>query len=189
MRSFVYTAVAIASALAVQAAAPPGLPDCTANCIDSTYGGCGSFNIKCICGSSTWIAGLACCISKVCSPADQETTIKFADNLCAANGVTTLQSTATCAPGQTPSFVAGATNTGSASGGSSSASTTGSSAASASGSSSSGTATSSMSSGATAGSQTAASSSASASHTGSANKVEAAAFGVGAVVFGALAAL
>jgi len=38
---------------------------------------CGNFNVGCICGSSDWITNLSCCVSKACSPADQEGLFPF----------------------------------------------------------------------------------------------------------------
>lgn len=50
----------------------PGLPSCAGSCVSTDFGGCGSFNVTCICSNGPLIANLACCVSKVCSAADQE---------------------------------------------------------------------------------------------------------------------
>ncbi|GAM90670.1 hypothetical protein ANO11243_087150 [Dothideomycetidae sp. 11243] len=188
MRSALLTVLALGSAALVQAGGIDGLPQCTNKCISNDFGGCGTLDVKCICANKPFIAGLACCISVACDAADQAATIQFADSLCSGQGVTDLPTAATCAAGATPSFISGATVSSTAS----AATTTGSPASTTTGSASSATGTSSASSASAASSSASSSSSsasAAASHTGSANRVEAAAFGVGAVIFGALAAL
>lgn len=47
------------------------LPACAQSCV-TNYNGCSQFDVACICGSSAWISGLACCVSKVCSASDQQ---------------------------------------------------------------------------------------------------------------------
>nr|POE82733.1 gpi anchored cfem domain protein c [Quercus suber] len=79
-------------------ASAAGLPSCASSCVTS-FGSCGEFDVKCICSSTTLIAGLACCVSTSCGTADQEETIKFANALCAGQGVNDLPQSATCAAG------------------------------------------------------------------------------------------
>lgn len=70
MHAFTLTAVALLTSLA--AAQIPGLPDCAASCVGDSFGSCNGLDVKCICSSTEFIGGLACCVSKACSTADQE---------------------------------------------------------------------------------------------------------------------
>ncbi|QIX00435.1 hypothetical protein AMS68_005952 [Peltaster fructicola] len=83
------------------------LPTCAQSCV-TNYNGCSQFDVACICGSSAWIQGLACCVSKVCSADDQQATINYANTICAGVGITNLPQTASCASGASTSFSTGA---------------------------------------------------------------------------------
>lgn len=51
----------------------PGLPKCAGSCVTGdSFGGCKLSDIKCICSNKSYLAGLACCVSKSCDAADQE---------------------------------------------------------------------------------------------------------------------
>ncbi|TKX25331.1 CFEM domain-containing protein 3 [Elsinoe australis] len=175
MRSF--SIVAFLAYITAAAAQAQGLPQCAGTCVGTDFGGCGSFNVTCICSNKPLIDNLACCVSTACNAEQQTQVINFANGLCAGNGVTDLPQSATCASGAS-SGTATASASGSSTAAGTSATTTGTGAAASS------TGSSSRSS-----SGSASSAAATPSSTGSANKIEAAAFGIGALVFGALAAM
>lgn len=64
----------LASLLAsfVAAVSVPGLPQCAGNCVGDNFGGCQQLNVQCICSNHKLLTHLACCVSKNCSKADQE---------------------------------------------------------------------------------------------------------------------
>jgi hypothetical protein len=68
--SFTLTAVALLSSLA--AAQIPGLPSCAATCVGTSFGDCGSLDVKCICSSEGLLSGLSCCVSTACNEDDQK---------------------------------------------------------------------------------------------------------------------
>ncbi|KAK0315844.1 hypothetical protein LTR01_001144 [Friedmanniomyces endolithicus] len=98
----------------------PGLPACAGNCVTS-FGNCAQLAVGCICSDTTLLANLACCVGSNCDAADQNTTITFADALCAGQSVTNLPQAATCAPGAASTPLGTASSSGSSSTGSSSA--------------------------------------------------------------------
>ncbi|KAG9238635.1 hypothetical protein BJ875DRAFT_450375 [Amylocarpus encephaloides] len=187
-----FTILATVACLAHLAAAQiDGLPTCAQSCVTkfttgSNIGGCPSINIQCICSSPTFLSGIACCLSGVCSASDQTAAVTFAKNFCSISGVTGLpdsvvcssaSSSATSAPASTsPS----ASSTGSVTSGAATTSTTsgGGSATGAAVSSGSSVASSVSSAGASVTSSAAAATGSSGAH-----KVE----GMGAGIFGALA--
>ncbi|KAK0333994.1 hypothetical protein LTR91_025500 [Friedmanniomyces endolithicus] len=100
----------------------PGLPACAGNCVTS-FGNCAQLAVGCICSDTTLLANLACCVGSNCDAADQNTTITFADALCAGQSVTNLPMAATCAPGAASTPLGTASSSGSSTTGSSSATT------------------------------------------------------------------
>jgi hypothetical protein len=74
MHAFTLTAVALLSTLA--AAQIPGLPTCAATCVGTSFGDCGSLDVKCICSSTTLLSGLSCCVSTACNEDDQKSKLK-----------------------------------------------------------------------------------------------------------------
>jgi hypothetical protein len=56
-----------------------------------------NLDAACICANTSFLAGIACCLSTACSAADQTVAVQFAQNLCKANGVTNLPSAVVCA--------------------------------------------------------------------------------------------
>jgi len=82
--------------------AQDGLPTCAQSCVagftsGSQIGGCSSVDIVCICSSSTFLSGIACCLAGKCDAADQQAATEYAQNLCKASGVTNLPSAVSCA--------------------------------------------------------------------------------------------
>ncbi|KAH6675581.1 hypothetical protein B0J14DRAFT_367406 [Halenospora varia] len=78
-----------------------GLPDCAKTCVTqytsgSNIGGCPSLDIVCICSSSGFLSGIACCLAGSCNAADQATAVTFARNFCGSSGVTNLPSSVSC---------------------------------------------------------------------------------------------
>jgi len=71
MRTTALTLVA-AFASTVFGAGTSGLPACAQGCIGTSFGSCGSLDVKCICSDTSLIQGLACCVSTSCDQADQE---------------------------------------------------------------------------------------------------------------------
>ncbi|GKT40047.1 GPI-anchored CFEM domain protein ARB_01017 [Colletotrichum spaethianum] len=83
---------AVAIALAGLAVAQTDLPACAQDCTNqytsgNAIAGCSNLDIKCICSNSGFLDGIACCLTKACPPADQETAVKFAKNICTGAGV------------------------------------------------------------------------------------------------------
>ncbi|KAH9891546.1 hypothetical protein F4778DRAFT_341380 [Xylariomycetidae sp. FL2044] len=94
------------------------LPECAKNCLaqftrGDNIGDCGRFDAKCICGSDSFIGGIACCLSSVCSEADQQSAVDYAVSFCRTQSVTVpsavrcLASTSTPASRPTPTANAG----------------------------------------------------------------------------------
>ncbi|KAK6002334.1 hypothetical protein QM012_001972 [Aureobasidium pullulans] len=75
-----------------------GLPDCASTCVTSSFGGCNSIDVECICKNKEFLDNLGCCMSKACDKADQDAAIGFANNFCSAYKVTDLPTAATCMP-------------------------------------------------------------------------------------------
>ncbi|KAG9557360.1 hypothetical protein KCU71_g10055, partial [Aureobasidium melanogenum] len=73
-----------------------GLPDCASTCVTSSFGGCNSIDVECICKNKEFLDNLGCCMSKACDKADQDAAIGFANNFCSAYKVTDLPTAATC---------------------------------------------------------------------------------------------
>ncbi|KAH8676740.1 hypothetical protein BGZ60DRAFT_526173 [Tricladium varicosporioides] len=78
-----------------------GLPDCAKTCVTqyttgSSIGGCPALDIVCICSSSGFLSGIACCLAGSCNAADQATAVTFARNFCGSSGVTNLPSSVSC---------------------------------------------------------------------------------------------
>ncbi|KAK1071206.1 hypothetical protein LTR74_003587 [Friedmanniomyces endolithicus] len=161
----------------------PGLPACAGNCVTS-FGNCAQLAVACICSDTTLLANLACCVGSNCDAADQNTTITFADALCAGQSVTNLPMAATCAPGAASTPLGTASSSGSSTVGSSSA-TTSAPASTSSASTASGSAASAASSAATTSAPAAASTSKSAGEMGYGVGVA----GLGLVFAGIVAAL
>ncbi|CAD0111245.1 unnamed protein product [Aureobasidium uvarum] len=49
-----------------------GLPDCASTCVTSSFGGCNSIDVECICKNKDFLENLGCCMSKACNKADQD---------------------------------------------------------------------------------------------------------------------
>jgi hypothetical protein len=49
-----------------------GLPDCASTCVTSSFGGCNSIDVECICKNKEFLDNLGCCMSKACSKKDQD---------------------------------------------------------------------------------------------------------------------
>jgi hypothetical protein len=49
-----------------------GLPDCASTCVTSSFGGCKSIDVECICKNTEFLSSLGCCMSKACDEADQQ---------------------------------------------------------------------------------------------------------------------
>ncbi|KAI1826498.1 hypothetical protein F4861DRAFT_497461 [Xylaria intraflava] len=91
--------LAIASTIVAQDLS--GLPDCAKNCLaefttGNQIGNCARLDAKCICASSSFISGIACCLAGVCDTSDQQQAINFAHNFCSTQGVTNLPQSVTC---------------------------------------------------------------------------------------------
>ncbi|KAL1987649.1 hypothetical protein VTN96DRAFT_2890 [Rasamsonia emersonii] len=102
--SLALTALAAGTAAQSLSDLPKCAQDCATNAIPQECG----LDVKCICSAQSFIASITCCVAKACSPADQDATIKFADNLCGIAGVTTLPQTAVCTTTATASAASAA---------------------------------------------------------------------------------
>jgi hypothetical protein len=49
-----------------------GLPDCASTCVTSSFGGCNSIDVECICKNKEFLDNLGWCMSKACSTKDQD---------------------------------------------------------------------------------------------------------------------
>jgi len=79
----------IASLAALAAAQLQDVPVCAQGCLTSGLPSqCALTNIACICGASSFITGLSCCISQKCDAADQLKAVQLAQQLCGSYGVT-----------------------------------------------------------------------------------------------------
>jgi hypothetical protein len=119
-------AVAFWTALTAAQSLLKGLPDCAKDCVGNNFGGCSLLDVPCICANKDLINNLSCCVANTCSAADQAAVIKFAKDLCVANGVS-VPTQASCAASASPtgsSASSSAASSGSPSSGSSSATPT-----------------------------------------------------------------
>ncbi|CRG87961.1 hypothetical protein PISL3812_04983 [Talaromyces islandicus] len=94
-----FTAVAFAIAAFTASAASQslsGLPSCAISCATNSIPSDCGIDVKCICNAQSFITGVSCCVAKSCNAEDQETTIKYADKICAGAGVTNLPTSAVC---------------------------------------------------------------------------------------------
>ncbi|KAF2730904.1 hypothetical protein EJ04DRAFT_555054 [Polyplosphaeria fusca] len=64
------------------------LPTCAQNCVSENSSSCGPLDVGCLCSDSQFLDSLTKCIAASCTVADQETTIEYFNQLCAANGIT-----------------------------------------------------------------------------------------------------
>jgi len=77
------------------------LPSCAQSCVvkftsGSNIGGCSSSDIKCICGNSGFLSGIACCLAGQCDAADQTAATNYAIQFCGISGVTNLPTAVSC---------------------------------------------------------------------------------------------
>ncbi|ROW00962.1 hypothetical protein VSDG_02701 [Cytospora chrysosperma] len=95
-----YSIVSAAVFAGLTAAQYASLPTCAQQCATEqfsggSYGDCGT-DPACICADPEFISTISCCLVDACNAADQQAAISFAQQMCAANGVT-VQSTVSCA--------------------------------------------------------------------------------------------
>ncbi|KAI8629273.1 hypothetical protein F5Y19DRAFT_95634 [Xylariaceae sp. FL1651] len=107
--AFVLTGAVIAQDLGA-------LPDCAKNCLakfttGDSIGDCSRLDAKCICSSSSFINGIACCLAGVCNAADQQSAVNYAVNFCDTQGVTNLPTSVTCVSSSATSTTAPASST------------------------------------------------------------------------------
>ncbi|KAA8905563.1 hypothetical protein FN846DRAFT_950453 [Sphaerosporella brunnea] len=83
-------AILFAAAAALVNAQFDGLPTCAQTCamsgMNANSSGCKTGDIKCICSDKNFMETINSCIQTVCSKADQEKTITFAEALCKKAG-------------------------------------------------------------------------------------------------------
>ncbi|EPE35489.1 hypothetical protein GLAREA_11188 [Glarea lozoyensis ATCC 20868] len=112
--TFVATLLALANLASAQL---DGIPACARPCVTaqtsgSNIGGCPSLDITCICSNPSFLSTIACCLSDVCSAADQKTATDFARNFCGIAGVTNLPTAVTCSTGASASSTSAAGSSG-----------------------------------------------------------------------------
>ncbi|KAG6001818.1 hypothetical protein E4U21_003780 [Claviceps maximensis] len=91
------TLVILALATGLVAAQAPQLdkiPKCAYSCVSSyivgsNIAGCAPADIACVCGNTSFLGDISCCLEKDCSKEDIQSTIQFASGLCNAAGVKT----------------------------------------------------------------------------------------------------
>ncbi|KAL4896435.1 hypothetical protein BDV59DRAFT_198815 [Aspergillus ambiguus] len=104
LHSVLVLAAGLGSA-AAQGSGMDGLPSCAQSCAtDSIPKKCSMIDIACICGDSSFITNISCCVAKTCGSAEQEgkpplPSIKFANQICSGAGITDLPQSASCAGG------------------------------------------------------------------------------------------
>jgi len=67
-----------------------GLPTCAETCALNSIAatGCAVTDTHCICTATSFLSGVATCITTACSPADQAATLQFAQSYCLSANVT-----------------------------------------------------------------------------------------------------
>jgi len=77
-----------------------GLPACAETCAlnSITATGCAVTDTHCICTATSFLSGVASCITTACSPADQAATLKFAQSYCLSANVTITLPGSSAAP-------------------------------------------------------------------------------------------
>ncbi|KAH8731481.1 hypothetical protein GQ44DRAFT_698811 [Phaeosphaeriaceae sp. PMI808] len=81
MRFSVLAAVAFSS-LALAQSPIDQIPKCAQACFGNNLGTCGQSDIGCICGNTSVINSVSCCVFATCSQAEIASTIAFAVSLC-----------------------------------------------------------------------------------------------------------
>ncbi|CZR67457.1 uncharacterized protein PAC_17356 [Phialocephala subalpina] len=84
------------------------LPSCAESCLAgyesaSTIAGCNAADIARICSNTTFISSITCCIVDTRNTADQVACVTYAQNLCSADGVSRLPTSASCPASSTSS--------------------------------------------------------------------------------------
>ncbi|KAI1436609.1 hypothetical protein GGR50DRAFT_197611 [Xylaria sp. CBS 124048] len=115
---FLIATLALASTVVAQELG--ALPDCAKNCLaefttGNQIGDCARLDAKCICASSTFISGIACCLAGVCDASDQQQATNFALSFCSTQGVTDLPHSVTCATSSTAATEGSSSSTSSSS--------------------------------------------------------------------------
>ncbi|CAF9919372.1 MAG: hypothetical protein GOMPHAMPRED_001766 [Gomphillus americanus] len=90
-----FSLLAFASLLAA-VTAQNGVPTCAAGCVRNLPSQCATQDIGCICGDSSFITNVSCCVFKSCPQSDQAAALSFALNICQAGGVSLTNTAATC---------------------------------------------------------------------------------------------
>ncbi|KAG9249873.1 uncharacterized protein F5Z01DRAFT_436643 [Emericellopsis atlantica] len=86
---------AVACLVAAGLAAGQGLqdvPKCAAPCIEQAttgnqIGGCGQFDIECICSNDDFLQNIACCLEDKCDASGKAAAVKFAQQICSTVSV------------------------------------------------------------------------------------------------------
>ncbi|KAJ9492276.1 hypothetical protein VN97_g1004 [Penicillium thymicola] len=95
---------AVAALLSTASAQGLGdLPDCSKSCATGSIPQSCGIDFKCICEAKSFLDDVACCIADKCSKADQDTTIKVAESICARGGVTDLPTEVVCSSSKSSS--------------------------------------------------------------------------------------
>lgn len=80
-----------------------------------SIGNCKQLDAKCICGSKSFISGIACCLAGACDAADQKQAVDYALSFCTTQGVTDLPQSVTCATAASTSLTQAPTQSSSSS--------------------------------------------------------------------------
>ncbi|KAM0287689.1 hypothetical protein ACHAQH_000219 [Verticillium albo-atrum] len=77
------------------------LPRCAQPCViaattGGNIGGCGQFDVECICSNKSFLDDMACCLADSCSQQEQQAAVDFAKRLCRGSGVTDLPDSVVC---------------------------------------------------------------------------------------------
>ncbi|KAL2864588.1 CFEM domain-containing protein [Aspergillus lucknowensis] len=101
-------ALALAACLSSAAAqGMAGLPSCAQECATGAIPKeCSLIDVECICKTKSFVADMACCVSKSCEAGDQDAALDFANGICGGAGVSDLPQTATCASDSTTTTTA-----------------------------------------------------------------------------------
>ncbi|KAI6785589.1 uncharacterized protein J7T54_005923 [Emericellopsis cladophorae] len=105
---------AVAYLVAAGFAAAQGLEDvprCAAPCIEQAItgneiGGCGQFDIECICSNDDFLQNMACCLEDSCDDSGKAAAVTFAQQVCSSVNVDTpdqVECKASASPSATPS--------------------------------------------------------------------------------------
>ncbi|OAL06551.1 hypothetical protein IQ06DRAFT_891 [Phaeosphaeriaceae sp. SRC1lsM3a] len=108
MRFSIFAAIAAFGPTVLAQSLLSQIPQCAQTCFGNSLGNCGPADLACICGNSSVIDKVSCCVFATCSPSDIQATTQFAVQLCKLQNIN-VNTAPVCASGS--STVAGSSTT------------------------------------------------------------------------------